>query len=259
MKLNPYLIFDGQCEAAFSFCQKCLGGSIEAMMPFRNSPASNEVPADARDRIMHARLDIGDQALMGSDTTPQHLYDGMRGIHVSIDVDGPEDAERIYAALAEGGTVQMPLQQTFWADRLGMVVDRFGTPWIINSPPASWPAAPRHCRPARREPLRGDPDRLVQVARLDQRQPRLRTIALRHRDRPVQRDDRRRIGSRQHVIQPDDLRPVGFASRWRLGMDGRDRGLQRIGSDAPRTERLSNPCRHLGNVGPVAQPSLNIS
>jgi PhnB protein len=137
MKLNPYLIFDGQCEAAFRFYEKCLGGRVEAMMPFRDSPACNEVPAEARDRIMHARLDIGDQALMGSDTTPQHPYEGVRGIHVSINVDGPEEAERIWAALAEGGTVQMPLQQTFWAARFGMVVDRFGTPWMINSPPAS--------------------------------------------------------------------------------------------------------------------------
>ena len=80
---------------------------------------------------MHARLIIGDEVLMGSDAPPDR-YEPMKGITVTLGVDEPADAERIFSALAEGGTVQMPIQQTFWAVRFGMLTDRFGTPWMIN-------------------------------------------------------------------------------------------------------------------------------
>jgi len=81
--------------------------------------------------VMHARLIVGDEVLMGSDAPPDR-YEPMKGITVTLGVDEPADAERIFSALAEGGTVQMPIQQTFWAARFGMLTDRFGTPWMIN-------------------------------------------------------------------------------------------------------------------------------
>jgi PhnB protein len=131
MQLNPYLTFNGQCEAAFKFYEKVLGGKIEAMMTFGGSPMEDRAPAEWRDKIMHARLTVGANVLMGSDAPPDR-YEPMKGITVSIGVDDPAEAERIFHALAEGATVQMPIQQTFWAARFGMLTDRFGTPWMIN-------------------------------------------------------------------------------------------------------------------------------
>jgi PhnB protein len=132
MKLNSYLSFDGQCKAAFKFYEKCFGGTIVAMFSFGETPASEHVPAEFRDRIMHARLEVGDQALMGSDAVPEHPYEGIRGCYVSVNVEATAEAERIFAALAENGTVQMPIGETFWAARFGMLVDRFGVPWMVN-------------------------------------------------------------------------------------------------------------------------------
>ena len=131
MQLNPYLFFNGQCEEAFKFYADCLGGQIEAMMSHAGTPAEEHVPAEWRDKIMHARLSVGDQVLMASDAPPEH-YQKPQGFSVSIGIKDPAEAERIFNALAENGTVQMPLQQTFWARSFGMCVDRFGIPWMIN-------------------------------------------------------------------------------------------------------------------------------
>ncbi len=131
MHLNPYLFFDGSCEEAFKFYEKTLGGKMKAMMTFEGTPAAEHVPAEWRKKIMHAALDIGDQVLMGSDARGEH-YHKPQGISVSLSVGKVADAERIFAAFAEGGKVLMALQQTFWAARFGMVADRFGIPWMIN-------------------------------------------------------------------------------------------------------------------------------
>jgi PhnB protein len=131
MKLNPYLTFNGRCEAAFKFYQQVLGGKIEAMMPHEGTPAAGHVPPEWRSKIMHARLVVGDTVLMGSDAPPAHQQD-MQGFSVNIGIDKPADAERVFHALAEKGTVRMPIQETFWAARFGMLVDQFGTPWMIN-------------------------------------------------------------------------------------------------------------------------------
>ena len=131
MQLNPYLLFNGQCEAAFKLYQQVLSGKIVAMMPHAGSPAEGQVPPEWRDKIMHARLVFGDNVLMGSDAPPGH-FEQPKGFSVSIRVEDPKDAERIFHALAENGTVKMPLQKTFWAIRFGMLVDRFGIPWMIN-------------------------------------------------------------------------------------------------------------------------------
>ena len=131
MQLNPYLFFNGQCEAAFKFYAQLLGGKIIAMMTHAGTPAENQVPPEWREKIIHARMVIGDQLLMGSDAPPGH-FQPPQGFSVSLMVDNAEDAERIFPNLAESGTVKMPLQKTFWAIRFGMLVDRFGIPWMVN-------------------------------------------------------------------------------------------------------------------------------
>ncbi|MDI5935707.1 VOC family protein [Halomonas kalidii] len=136
MLLNTYLIFNGDCRAAFEFYQRCLGGEIAALHPYSEAPeeCAQDVPPEHRDKIMHARLVVDGQVLMGSDTTPAcpAPYAGIKGAHVSISVDTPEEAERIFPALADNGSVVMPLEETFWARRFGMLVDRFGVSWMIN-------------------------------------------------------------------------------------------------------------------------------
>jgi PhnB protein len=131
MQLNPYLLFNGQCEAAFRFYEKCLGGKIEAMLTHEGTPAEQDVPPEWRKKILHARLTVGDQVLMASDAPPER-YEKPKGFSVSLNVNAPAEAERIFHALAENGKVQMPLEQTFWAIRFGMCVDRFGIPWMVN-------------------------------------------------------------------------------------------------------------------------------
>jgi PhnB protein len=131
MQLNPYLTFNGQCEAAFKFYERCLGGKIEAMIPHAGTPAEQHVPPEWRKKILHARLTVNGEVLMGSDAPPDR-YEEPKGFSVSLQIKDPADAERIFASLAENGAVRMPLQQTFWAARFGMLVDRFGTPWMIN-------------------------------------------------------------------------------------------------------------------------------
>jgi len=134
MQLTPYLIFNGQCKEAFTFYEQCLGGKIVAMFAHKDTPVAEHVSAAAQDLIMHARLAVGDAVLMGSDSPPE-MYEREekpQGHYVSLHVDTPTEAERVYQALAEGAEVRMPLQETFWAQRFAMLVDRFGTPWMIN-------------------------------------------------------------------------------------------------------------------------------
>lgn len=131
MQLNPYLNFSGQCETAFKFYEKCLGGKIEAMMTHEGTPIADQVPAEWRKKILHARLSVNGYVLMASDAPPDH-YRKPQGFSVSLNLKDPAEAERIFQALAENGTVQMPLQQTFWAARFGMLIDQFGIPWMIN-------------------------------------------------------------------------------------------------------------------------------
>ncbi|HZE72891.1 MAG TPA: VOC family protein [Pyrinomonadaceae bacterium] len=131
MQLNPYLLFNGQCEAAFKFYAQCLGGKIEAMMTHAGTPAEEHVPAEWRDKILHARLIIGENVLMGSDAPPEQ-YQQPKGFSVSIQTKDRAEGKRIFNSLAENGTVQMPFEQTFWASGFGMCVDRYGIPWMVN-------------------------------------------------------------------------------------------------------------------------------
>jgi PhnB protein len=134
MQLIPYLMFNGHCEAAFKFYEQCLGGKITEMMTYGEAPDPTMVeqtPPEWSSKIMHTSLRLENQELMGSDCLPEH-YEEAKGFSVSINLNDPAEAERIFHTLAENGTVRMPFQQTFWAYRFGMLVDQFGTPWMIN-------------------------------------------------------------------------------------------------------------------------------
>ena len=136
MQSNTYLFFDGECKAAFKFYEQCLGGKIDEMMTYGDAPMSEEIPSEQRDRIMHANLTVGGMVLMGSDTPPDD-FQKPQGFSVHLQFDDLVKAERIFQKLAENGTVKMPFQETFWSTRFGMLVDRFGTPWMIDVQPAT--------------------------------------------------------------------------------------------------------------------------
>lgn len=131
MQLITYLTFNGQCEAAFKFYEKCLGGKIEAMMTHAGTPAEAQTPLEWRNKILHACLRVGDAVLMASDAPPGH-QEPAKGFSVNIATKDPAEADRVFHALAENGKVRMPIAKTFWAERFGMLVDQFGTPWMVN-------------------------------------------------------------------------------------------------------------------------------
>lgn len=131
MQLNPYLSFGGQCEAAFKFYEQCLGGKIDALLTYGESPMAGDVPPEWHSKVMHTSLTVDDKVLMGADNPPDH-YEETKGSSVLIGIDDPAAAERVFHALAENGTIRMPIQETFWAARFGMLVDQFGIPWMIN-------------------------------------------------------------------------------------------------------------------------------
>lgn len=128
MQINPYLIFDGQCRDAFTAYEQCLGGKAH-LVSYGEAPPSDG-PSQAPDRIMHAHLETHGAALMGSDgpggAAPKD------SVWVSLSVDEVGEAERIFNELASGGSVVMPIGETFWAQRFGMLKDRFGVAWMIN-------------------------------------------------------------------------------------------------------------------------------
>ncbi|MFC5741756.1 VOC family protein [Dyella tabacisoli] len=134
MKINAYLNFNGDCKTAFECYAQCFRGKITMISHFADAPASmcEQIPAEFHDKVMHARLEIGDQVLMGSDSAPPCPYEGIKGCSMAIAIDDPAEAERIFNTLAENGTVQMPLDETFWAKKFGMLTDRFGVAWMIN-------------------------------------------------------------------------------------------------------------------------------
>jgi PhnB protein len=131
MQLYPNLTFDGQCEAAFKFYEKHLGGRIVFMMTYEDTPMDLQTPSDWGKKISHATFAHPDFTLYGSDALPGR-YQKPQGFALQVNLSDPLEAERIFKALAENGTVQMPLQETFWALRFGVLVDQFGVSWHIN-------------------------------------------------------------------------------------------------------------------------------
>ncbi len=131
MSLNAYLTFGGTCREAMSFYAKCLGVELEMISTFAGTPAETYVPPEWRDKIMHASLRYDGVALMASDGMgPGDVKH--QGFSVSVQATSIDDAERLFAALGAGGTVTMPLEETFWATRFGVLTDRFGVSWMVN-------------------------------------------------------------------------------------------------------------------------------
>ena len=131
MQMNPYLNFKGDCEAAFQFYERCLGAKLGPIFRYAGSPMAGEVPVAFREKIMHGSVTVGDQVLMGADVLPER-YEVPKGFSLSLQIKSAEEAERVFRELGEGGEAVMPLAKTFWAERFGVLVDRFGIRWLIN-------------------------------------------------------------------------------------------------------------------------------
>jgi PhnB protein len=132
--LETYLTFHGNCADALKFYEKTLPNTkIEFLMTHGESPIADQAPADFRNKIMHASLMVGDVRLMASDNMPGQPNEGMHGFTLSLNYESVAEGERIFNALADGGNVLMPMQDTFWVERWGAVVDKFGTPWMVNA------------------------------------------------------------------------------------------------------------------------------
>ena len=133
MQVNPYLFYNGTCEAAFKYYEKVLGAKIEAMLNHESAPAEMPTPPEWKKKIMHAKISIDSEVLMGSDAPPGQFHQP-QGFAVSLSVEDPADGERRFKALAEGGAVNMPYSKTFFAKGFGMCVDQFGIPWMVICP-----------------------------------------------------------------------------------------------------------------------------
>ena len=133
MQINPYLFYDSNCEAAFKYYEKVLGGKIEMMLRNEEAPEPMPGPPGREKKIMHARISIDGEALMASDAPPDH-FNKPQGFAVSLTVDDPAEGERKFKALSEGGSINMPFGKTFFSKGFGMCVDQFGIPWMVNCP-----------------------------------------------------------------------------------------------------------------------------
>jgi PhnB protein len=134
--LSINLSFDGNCREAFLFYETLLGGKINIMMTWGESPMAKDVPPDWSEKITHASMSIGPKEITGGDSPGEH-FKKPQGFSVILNETDPKEAERIFSALSESGSVSMPLEKTFWAERFGMLTDRFGIPWMINCGNAS--------------------------------------------------------------------------------------------------------------------------
>jgi PhnB protein len=130
MKLHAYLNYGGNCEEAFRFYEKNLGGKILMMMRYADQPDPKIAPPGTEKFVLYANMAIGETQLMGNDVPPER-FEPMRSVYLSLSVDSTEEAERIYKLLSDGGTVFMEMAETFFAFRFAMLRDRFGTSWMI--------------------------------------------------------------------------------------------------------------------------------
>ncbi len=143
MQLHTYLNYGGNCEEAFRFYEQHLGGKITMLMRHGDEPAPSQAPPEWKGTVLHARMTLGGTELLGADVPS---YQPMRSAYLSLSVDSDEEADRIYALLAEGGQIFMPMEETFFASRFAMLRDRFGTSWMLvrqKAPSASAAASGR--------------------------------------------------------------------------------------------------------------------
>jgi PhnB protein len=133
MQIEPYLFFDGQCEAALNFYAQCLGGQIAVLHRYEGSPMEAQLPPEWKHKVMHATLDAGGQRFMASDRMPGQPFGGHAGFSMSVNLPkDPVRGETVFKALATGGMVTMPFALTFWGAHFGMLVDKFGVGWMVN-------------------------------------------------------------------------------------------------------------------------------
>ena len=133
MQVQPYLMFNGRCEEAIEFYKKALGAKVEMLMRFKDSPEPPQpgmCPPGSDNKVMHASLRIGETTVMASDGHCQGKP-SFQGFSLSVSAANDSEAERLFAALGNGGQVQMPLTKTFFSSRFGMVGDRFGVTWMV--------------------------------------------------------------------------------------------------------------------------------
>lgn len=133
--LETYLTFNGNCAEALRFYERTLGGKIEMMLTFAEAPDADQYPPEAAKQIMHASLVIDGHRLMASDSMPGQPFEGMTGFSLSLGYNTAPEAKKAFDALCAGGQVTMPMQGTFWAETFGMLIDRFGTPWMLSGGP----------------------------------------------------------------------------------------------------------------------------
>ena len=138
-QLNAYLSFDGNCTQAMKFYARVLDARLEALIPYGQAPSGQPTPPSHADRIMHAHLVHPDFSLMAGDMPPGVPYEGVRGVMLALTYATAEEGRRVFAQLAEGGKITMPLDETFWAESFGMVTDRFGMHWGVNGGPKEQP------------------------------------------------------------------------------------------------------------------------
>ena len=137
MRVEPYLFFNGRCEEAVEFYKKALGAKVAMLMRFKDSPephAPGMLPPGSENKVMHVSFRVGDTTVMASDGFCKGQTD-FQGLSLSLTVSNEAEADRVFAALADGGHVQMPLNKTFWSPRFGMVTDRFGLGWMVTIMP----------------------------------------------------------------------------------------------------------------------------
>lgn len=130
--MTPYLTYNGNCREAMQFYCDRLGATLQMMMRIGDAPMADQIPADQHERIMHARIQLNGLVLMASDAMSGFPFEGHKGFSLSLNPTKPAEAERLFAALADGGAVTMPLEKTIWARLFGTVTDRFGVPWMVN-------------------------------------------------------------------------------------------------------------------------------
>ena len=131
-----YLSFDGDCADAMRFYEQALGGKLEVLMSGAESPIADQMPKEFANRILHARLVLPGGGVLYAGDAPAHVpYEGIKGVAIAVDYASVDKAETVFAVLGAGGQVTMPMQSAFWAKRWGMLVDKFGTPWIVNGEP----------------------------------------------------------------------------------------------------------------------------
>ena len=128
----PHVSFKGDCEEAFRFYEQALGGKIQYISYYKDTPMGAQVPAEFGGKVIHATMTLGDQRLMGSDAHGEH-YKPIQGVSLTLETTDPAESERLFNALSEGGQVRMPFQKTYWTPGFGMVVDKFGIPWMVNT------------------------------------------------------------------------------------------------------------------------------